>query len=144
MALAELLASIPYVVWHDIEIDEDAGTSVNLRVPFREDLANYVGSFHAGVLYTLAETAAGVVADRALPAGQAFVLLRNAEIHYTRRPEGDVSAHAELDKQAVTKARHAFEETARADIAVMVTMTDGAGACVFQGRFNYALRPRKQ
>ena len=144
MELAELLASIPYVVWHGVEIDEDAEASVKLRVPFRDNLANYVGSFHAGALYTLAETAAGVVADRALPAGQAFVLLRNAEINYTRRPEGDVSAHAELDKQAATKARQAFEETARADISVMVTMTDGAGACIFDGRFNYALRPRKQ
>ncbi len=144
MPLAKLLASIPYVVWHNVRIDEDTGQSVVLRIPFRDDLANYVGSFHAGALYTLAETAAGVIADRALPAGQAFVLLRDAQIRYTRRPEGDVSAHAALNQAGASTTRQEFSDTGRADIAVTVSMTDEAGASVFEGEFTYALRPRKQ
>lgn len=143
MALGQLLASIPYVVWHGVEIEEDTARSVVLRIPFRNDLANYVGSFHAGALYTLAETAAGVIADRALPASDTFVLLRNAEIRYTRRPEGNVHARANLDQHAAAKAQREFEEFARADISINVTMTDDTGASVFEGQFNYALRPRK-
>ncbi len=143
MALAELLATIPYVVWHGVGIDEDKDESVILRIPFRAELANYVGSFHAGALYTLAETAAGVIADRALPAGKAFILLRDANINYTRRPEGDVRAHAELDMQSAEQACQDFSKAARADIAVSVTMTDDAETQVFAGTFNYALRPRK-
>ncbi len=144
MALAELLATIPYVVWHGVGIDEDKGESIILRVPFRNDLANYAGSFHAGALYTLAETAAGVIADRALPPGDAFVLLRDANIRYTRRPEGDVRAHAEMDRAAAEHALQDFNKSSRADISVNVNMTDDAGHSVFEGAFNYALRPRKK
>ncbi len=143
MPLAKLLASIPYVVWHDVKVDEDAGQRVVLRIPFRDDLANYVGSFHAGALYTLAETVAGVVADRTLPVGEAFVLLKDAHIRYTRRPKGDVSAHATLDETGAADARQLFAETKRADIAVTVSMTDEEGTSVFEGQFTYALRPRK-
>lgn len=142
MALAELLAGIPYVVWHGVDINEDAGDCVALRMPFRNELANYVGSFHAGALYTLAETVAGVVADRTLPPGKAFVLLRDAQIRYSRRPEGAVNARAERSNEDAAAASAAFNETARADIAVSVAMTDDTGASIFDGVFNYALRPR--
>ena len=143
MTLEDLLATIPYVVWHDVKIDADDGDEVIARIPFRPDLANYVGTFHAGALYTLAETVAGVVADRAIPGERAYVLLRSAEIKYTRRPDGDVRAISRGVEADAATALADFEANGRADIAVDVTMKDAKGESVFAGRFDYALRPRK-
>lgn len=143
MTLQDLLATIPYVVWHDIRVDADSGDEVTVRIPFRPDLANYVGTFHAGALYTLAETVSGVVADRAIPGEEAYVLLRGAQVSYTRRPEGDVVATAQKIKADAATALADFEASGRADIAVDVTMKDSLGESVFAGRFDYALRPRK-
>ncbi len=143
MNLADLLATIPYGVWHGVRVDSDDGDEVTLRVPFRPELANYAGTFHAGALYTLAETVAGVVADRAIPGEQAYVLLRSAEVKYTRRPEGDVLATARKTESDAAAALKDFEASGRADIAVDVAMKDSLGESVFAGRFDYALRPRK-
>lgn len=143
MTLETLLASIPYVVWHKLTVDVDCGNEVTLCAPFRPELANYVGTFHAGVLFTLAETAAGVVADRAIPDNRAFVLLRSARVRYTRRPEGDVRATAHTTPAGTTTARADFEANARADISAQVSMTDATGTTVFDGEFDHALRPRK-
>ena len=143
MNLEGLLATIPYVVWHGVKVDADGGGEVTLRIPFRPDMANYVGSFHAGALYTLAETVAGVVADRVIPGERAFVLLRRAEISYTRRPEGDVRATARRIEADAAAALTDFEAGGRADISADVTMIDSNDETVFTGRFDYALRPRK-
>lgn len=143
MTLQDLLATIPYGVWHDVRVDADDGDEVILSVSFRPELANYAGTFHAGALYTLAETVAGVVADRAVPGERAYVLLRSAQINYTRRPEGDVIAAARKTETDAAAALKDFETSGRADIAVDVSMKDSLGESVFAGRFDYALRPRK-
>lgn len=143
MNLEGLLATIPYVVWHGVKVDADDGGEVTVSVPFRPDMANYVGGFHAGAPYTLAETVAGVVADRVIPGKRAFVLLRRAEISYTRRPEGDVRATARGIEADAGAALADFEAGGRADIPVDVTMIDETDETVFRGRFDYALRPRK-
>ncbi len=40
-------------------------------------------------------------------------------------------------------AREVFATETRADLAIGVTVTDAADATVFEGTFDYALRPRK-
>ena len=143
MALDALLAKIPYVVWHDIRVVEESSAVVKLSLCGREEIANYIGILHAGAIYTLAETAAGCVANNVIEGDIAFVLLRDANIRYTRRADGEITATATVDAIASSAARAEFAEHARADIAVDVDVTDGDRETVFAGSFTYALRPRK-
>jgi uncharacterized protein (TIGR00369 family) len=143
MALEALLAKIPYVVWHDIRVVRESSRAVKLSLCGREEIANYIGILHAGAIYTLAETAAGCVANNVVEGNIAFVLLRDANIRYTRRADGEISATATVDATAASATRTEFAEHARADIAVDVDVTDGEGETVFNGSFTYALRPRK-
>jgi uncharacterized protein (TIGR00369 family) len=142
MNLQETLSAIPYLPPHQISVEAGDG-SVVARMAFRRELTNYVGTIHAGALFTLAETAAGVAATAVIPEDKAFVLLREASFAYTRRAESDLVARATVAPEAAAQARRDFERGGKADSPVIVTITDAQGAPVFEGRFDYALRQVK-
>lgn len=141
-SIQETLDNIRYVAWHDIEILDEAQGAMTMRMPARDDLLNHVGTGHAGAIYTLAETAAGVTADSVAQTMNAFILLRGAEIKYTRRADGDLVAKGSVLSPSVEQARQVFAKSSRADFVVDVDIRDQDDRSVFQGRFDYALRPR--
>lgn len=137
-----LLDSIAYVAWHGHKVIDKGAYWVKIAQPARDDLLNYVGAAHAGAMYTLAETAGGVAADSiARPLG-AFILLRSAEVNYTRRPSGALVALARTEELTRAEAARRFSENGRADISVGVVIHDTDNQPVFDGKFHYALRPR--
>lgn len=143
MSTQGTLDAIAYVAWHGIRVLDEAPGRVRLSLPAREDLLNFVGSGHAGALFTLAETAAGVAADSVARTLDAFILLKGATVRYTRRASGELAATGEASAQAVEAAKNSFAGTRRADLAVRVVIHDPAGEAVFEGMFDYALRPKK-
>ncbi|MBN8607193.1 MAG: DUF4442 domain-containing protein [Caulobacterales bacterium] len=141
-ATQDLLDSIAYIAWHGCKAIEQSAVSVKLALPPRDTMLNYVGATHAGAIFTLAETAAGVVADSlARPLG-AFILLRGAEVKYTRRALGELVATALADEPARRATAKRFADDGRADLSVAVEICDGEKHPVFEGAFHYALRPR--
>ncbi len=142
MNISKVLDAIPYLRVHELSVDktEDA---VHVRMPAHKVVTNHVGIVHAGALFTLAETAAGVAAWDVVPNYESYVLLRGATISYTRRAEGEVVATARVDAADAVSAREAFAGTSRADAPVVVTIADSDGQTVFEGTFTYALRPRQ-
>jgi len=142
--LDALLARIPYLAPHGLQAAWGTDGSVTVHQPFRPALANYVGIVHAGAIYTLAETAAGIVANELVTHVGGFILLSGATVRYTRRVEGDASATARADGPAAAAARARFETEARAEIAIAVVVTTPDGETAFAGSFDYALRRRKQ
>lgn len=144
MTLQAKLASIPYLPPHRIVVAEEDGGTIIARMPFRREITNYVGSVHAGALFTLAETAAGVAATAVVPDGRAFVLLRSVTVRYTRRAQSDLMATARVAAEGAAKSRVDFDAEGRADSLVPVTITDADGAPVFEASFDYALRQVKK
>jgi len=144
MKTNDLLATIPYLPAHQIEVTAETEGSVSAGMPFRREVTNLVGTVHAGALYTLAETVAGVAANNLVSAGRAAPLLRQADVQYTRRAESNLMASAKIASEAAKQARSAFEKDRRADIGVDVTITDAGGEIVFVGNFDYALREFKR
>lgn len=144
MAINELLATIPYLPPHRIEVTAEGEGTVGARMPFRREVTNLVGTVHAGALYTLAETVAGVAANNLVPRPGVAPLLRAAHASYTRRATSDLVAEAQVSSEAAAQARSAFEREQRADVAVDVTITDADGEAVYVGKFDYALREMKR
>ncbi len=142
MTLSQVLARIPFLEPFGLQVE--ASDQVAVHLPDQPFTRNHVGTQHAGALFTVAETAAGVAAWGVVPDDGAFVLLRRAEVRYTRRAEGPVTATATVADDAAEASRRLFAETWRADIDVDVTIRDEAGERVFEGSFDYALRPRKR
>lgn len=144
MDLQTLLASIPYLKTHGLEVDVATDGSVKARMPYQKSLTNHVGILHAAAIYALAETTAGVAASVIVPDNRAIVLLRGANIRYTRKAEGDLTASANADGAIADKARGEFDSDGRTDAELKVSVTDPEGETVFEGTFDYALRPARQ
>ncbi|MCP4320128.1 MAG: DUF4442 domain-containing protein [Hyphomicrobiales bacterium] len=140
MNVNKLLASIPYLPPHKIEVTEQGQHTVNAHMPFRREVTNLFGTVHAGALYTLAETVAGVAANNLVPASQVIPLLRQAEVKFTRRAESGMTAKAMIEAPTANRAKSAYKRDKRADVAVNVTIEDTEGEVVFAGSFDYALR----
>ncbi len=135
-----MVEGIPYVRLHEVELRADSEEEVVVSMELRSPLTNYVGIFHAGALFTAAETAAGVAAHRIVADAGGFVLLRQATVRYTRRAEGAVTVRASVDAHHEREALGEFARDGRADVVVSTEMTDQDGASVFEATFEYALR----
>ncbi len=138
--MKEILERIPYLQLHDLDLIEAGVGTALLGLRKREELTNHVGILHAGALYTLAETTTGVAAQGAVT--ESLILLRRGEIRYRKPAEADVTASAHSVPAAIEDARIKFAGTGRADLVVEVQGTVADGAVVFEGVFEYALRPR--
>ncbi len=143
MNLQQTLAAIPYLPFHNVTVSVGDGGQVIARMPFHREVTNYVGTVHAGAIFTLAETAAGVAASGIVPGDRSFVLLRGAVVGYTRRAEGDLVATASISPTAAKATRGQFDSSGRADADVLVSIIDPEGEQVFQATFDYALRKVK-
>src|SRR3712207_6473496 len=79
-------------------VESMAPGRVALRLPFRPELVQQHGFFHAGSLATLADTAAGYAAFTLMPAGAA-VLTVEFKMNLLRPARGEVAlARAEVIK----------------------------------------------
>ncbi len=142
MELSAVLDRIPYLKPHALEVSPEEG-GVQVTMPLAPALANHVGILHAGALFTLAETAAGVAAWGVIGGDKAYVLLRESTVRFTRRAETEVRATATISPAAATAAIAAFAASGRADIEAEVVVVDESEEPVLHGRFDYALRPRR-
>lgn len=138
---AALLAKIPYLDPLHVAVVAEGEEGVTVSAPFGPEVANYAGSFHAGALFTLAETAAGTAAHRLTADLGGFVLLRGATVRYTKRAVGAISATAKALPKDREALRRGFTDSGRADADVAVTIT-GPEGLVFEGTFDYAMRRR--
>ena len=138
-----LLDSIAYVAWHGQKLQlREPGRALVVQ-PDRADLHNYVGTTHAGAIYTLAETAAGVAADSVAATMGGFVLLAAAELRHTRRAQGTPEAEARLESTADVEAlAREYVDSGRGRLSVGVHVRDAGGEAVFDGTFHYAIRKR--
>lgn len=134
-----LLDSIPYLRLHGVDLMEAGERTARLELALRPEMTNHVGILHAGALYTLAETAAGVAAVGAVPG--ALILLRHAEMRYLRPGREDVIATASVDATAAREARADFSGAGRSNLEVGVTVAGRSGEMLLEASFDYALRP---
>lgn len=139
-AIEGMLQRIPYLEPTPVDVLDQRGGAVRMRLPFGRPVTNIVGTVHAGALFTLAETAAGVAAFGVIPGAQPMVLLRHADVRYTRRADSDITAMATVAEGAPADIAARFADDGRADVTIAVTIADASGTGVFEGTYDYALR----
>ena len=142
MDFASMLAGIPYLTPHHVSVEEPVGNEVIVHMPFTKGVTNYIGTVHAGALFSLAETATGIAAFK-LGGGKAIVLLRGAKIRYAKVAKQDVIAKATIAPEVASKATKDFENAGRADAIVQVDVEGADSTPLFAGTFEYALRPAR-
>ncbi len=138
--LQQLLATIPFLRKVCVEIEEVRPDRVQLRLPYDSSNDNYIGTTHAGALFTFGETCAGVAAGAALDLSRFRMVARCARIEYFRPVRHDLRATAELDPACVTQVVGAVEREGRARLPVTVRILDADGRLAAEMTVEYDFR----
>ncbi|WP_235968263.1 DUF4442 domain-containing protein [Herbidospora solisilvae] len=141
---ALFLQSVPFARTLGVSFDSvDSGTAV-ARLADRPDLHNHVGGPHAGVVFSLAESASGAAMlslfgdtlDRATP------LATVGRVAYRKLALGDLTAEAvvKAERDAVLAELTAGN---RPEFTVEVTVRNSEGVTVAEVTVEWTLRPNR-
>ena len=136
-----LSEAIPFVKALRLEYVEVGPGRAVVRLPDRPDLANHVGSQHAGALFTVAETASGAafVGGFAERLGEITPLARSASIDYTRIARGPIDASATTRDEA-EELLSRLDADGRVEFTIDVELADGEGERVAAATVDWHVR----
>lgn len=77
-------------------------TTCVIEVKRRRRVRNHVGSIHAGALFTLGETCAGLVIIRNFPFKNFRPLMSDVRVSYTKQARGTVTGECLIAPEAIT------------------------------------------
>ncbi|TDD35216.1 DUF4442 domain-containing protein [Nonomuraea terrae] len=139
-----LLESVPFARTLGVVFDAVSEGRAVCHVPDRDDLRNHVGGPHAGVLFTLAETASGaaVLSVFGDQLGRAVPLPTTATIDFRKVAMGEIRAEARLlaEREEVLRRLEAGE---RPVFDVAVDLTNADGTLVSALTVTWTLRPNR-
>ena len=133
--------AVPFAGHLGLEVTSVGEGEATVRLPERGELANHVGSQHAGALFTVAETASGAafVGAFAERLGDVTPLARNAEISYPKIAQGPIDAAARLgvDRQ---QALATLDADGKVVFPCEVALTDSDGELVATATVHWHVR----
>lgn len=140
---AGMTQAVPLVRTLGIRFVEATATEVVAELADREDLHNHVGGPHAGVLFSLGETASGavVLAAFADQLSDTVPLAVGAEIAYRKLAMGPVRATARLARP-VEEVLAELEAGTRPEFDVAVEIANAEGVVTAEMTVTWTLRRR--
>lgn len=138
---AGLEAAIPFNRHLGLEVVEVATGRGVVRLPEDPNLANHVGSQHAGALFSAGEAASGAafVGGFAEHLGRITPLARAASIEYLKIAKGPITATGTLEEDTA-KLLADLDEGGRAQFPIAVSLTDESGTEVARMTVDWHLR----
>ena len=121
-------AAVPFAGFLGVEYGEVSPDQAVLRLKDDPAKHNHIGTLHAGALFSLAESASGLVVIAAIAERLAGVtpLAARAEITYDKVARGDVTATARIEGGA-GPVLETLEEVGKVRFPVTVELTDESG-----------------
>ena len=131
---------IPFLQKVAVEVVDVVPGRVRLRFPHDPTNDNYVGTVHAGALFSFGETAAGAAAGAAFDLSRLRMVARRAEIQYRRAVTTELTSTVTIGAEAVATVEQAIERDGRARLPIPVTMENAAGETVCEMTVEYDFR----
>lgn len=141
----QLGRSVPFARLLDIRVDAVDSQQALTRLAVQPQLANHVGSVHAGALFTVCESASGAALAGALAEliMRTRFVVRDAHVEYLKPAQGEVLARARLADEgaAVLEAlRHDGRAEVAVDVSALTLAPDGSETLVARASFRWHLR----
>jgi uncharacterized protein (TIGR00369 family) len=136
--------AVPFAGHLGLEITSVSEGEAVVVLPERSELANHVGSQHAGALFTVAETASGAafVGAFAERLGEVTPLARSAEIAYEKIAKGPIEASAKLGMPAA-EALATLDADGKVEFPCEVELSDSSGLRVARATVRWHVRLSK-
>lgn len=142
MSLQAVLDQVPYVALTGVEVEDYAPGRVVLSLVPSDQVRTHTGSFHAGALFTLGETAASAACSTHPLLAGLRLLARGIEVRFKKPVRGGVTAHAEITVEMAEAVLRGIERSGRHDLEVPVRLLDGTGEVVAVLRGLYGFRDK--
>jgi uncharacterized protein (TIGR00369 family) len=136
--------AVPFAAFLNLDIARISEGEATVVLPERPELANHVGSQHAGALFTVAEAASGgaFVGAFAERLGEVTPLARRAEISYEKIAKGPIEATAKLGVSA-EEAIATLDAEGKVRFPCEIELVDGAGTRVATASVQWDVRLNK-
>ena len=138
---AGMTQAVPFAGFVGVEVASIGEGESLVVLPDRPELANHVGSQHAGALFTAAEAASGAAFLGAFAERLAELtpLARSAEISYDRVARGPIEARAKLGVP-VAEALATLDAEGKVVFPCEVVLTDSDGNQVATASVDWHVR----
>lgn len=140
--LAPSLEAIPAHQLLGLRVDEMHDGVASVRLPWRDDLGNHIGSVHAAALFAIGDAASGAAMVSALGDLIATVtpIARGADIDYRKVARGDIVGRAEIPPEQVATIRAELADEGVSRPTVTIDMTDAQGVVVAVATFRWHVK----
>ena len=127
-ALYEVL---PLVKALNVRVEEARPGHIKVSMSQSPIVVNHFGAFHAGALYTFAETVAGAVVKASFDWANTTLITKRGEIRYRRMVTRKAVSEASFARADVERIKSEVEEKGKTEFpyCVIVKNQDGEDAC---------------
>lgn len=140
-ALRRLLEeAVPFLKRIGFVIKSLGEDGVRLELPWRNDNANHVGTAHAGVIFTVGETAGGALVSTAFDLGRYVLVVRGAKISYRRPVKGLLTCTGKLDPEAVKAASERAQRDGKTTMPIRLELFNEKDELAAEMELEYHLR----
>jgi acyl-coenzyme A thioesterase PaaI-like protein len=141
--MADGAESIPFNTWLGLKTTVAEPGHFEVRLPWRDELGNHLGSVHAVPIVAPAEMASGCAVATAMATllGDGYVpIAKSLRVRYRKVANGDLTAVCRVDQAVLDGAEATARAEGRADFDVPVSIQDGAGVEVAECTVEWAIR----
>jgi len=111
-----------------------------MAMPRSPLVVNHIGAFHAGALYTFAETAAGAAIAMSFDLMAVTVVNRRGEIRYFKLATESVESEAALPQKEIDRVNGEIEKNGKAVLPFSVALKNPDGVTACEADFDFILR----
>jgi len=131
---------IPFLQKVPMRVVDLAPGRARVRCPRDPSNDNYIGTLHAGAIFTLGETCAGLAVGTPFDLDRVRMVARRATIEYRKSVTAELTGEATVPPGTLVEAREALDRHGRAVLAVHVAIRDPAGEMAAEMTVEYHLR----
>jgi acyl-coenzyme A thioesterase PaaI-like protein len=119
-----------------------AGIQINLNC--HRGVKNHVGSIHAGALFTLGETCAGLVLIRNFSFEEHRPLMSEVSVVYEKQARQTVHGKSEISEEFLSKARKSLKKGEVPFIPMVTQIVDDQGLKIAEVKTVWQIKPWNQ
>ena len=129
-----------------IEISNSSEDEDVLKLQFKSNMENHLGTFHASAQYALAEACSGLSLQKHFPhlAESVVPVLRKSDIKFKQPAKSDIQAKSNLAIEEKERFEQQLEKKGCATIAVPVEVMDKNGIITMVGKYEWFIQKIKK
>lgn len=121
---------VPFIKKVGIKVKHIAPREATCTLPADPSNMNHIGTFHAGAIFTLAETAGGAIMIASFDMTKYRLVIRSAEINYKKPSSTELSCSISMPEAEVSRVLAEVDTKGKIDLPVKMALTDSAGTVI--------------